>query len=203
MTLRVGGIVLCGGQSTRMGTAKASLPFGGEPMVTRVARVLSTVVQPIIVVAAAGQELPTLGPMVRCVRDHRSQCGPLEGMRAGLVELQGAVDAAYVTGCDVPLLVPEFVTKLISYLEDHDAAIPRTIQYWHPLSAIYRVTVLPYVEERLMAGKLRMQELVESLRVREVGADQLRDVDPVLDSLRNVNHPAEYRAALANHIKSQ
>ena len=56
----VGGIVLCGGRSTRMGTSKAMLPFGPETMLQRVVRLLGTVVSPIIVVAAPEQSLPKL-----------------------------------------------------------------------------------------------------------------------------------------------
>ena len=41
-----GGIILCGGRSTRMGTSKALLPFGAETMLQRVVRLLATVVSP-------------------------------------------------------------------------------------------------------------------------------------------------------------
>ena len=58
--MKVGGIVLCGGQSTRMGRPKAWLPFAGELMLQRVVRLLGTAVQPIVVVAAPEQELPTV-----------------------------------------------------------------------------------------------------------------------------------------------
>jgi molybdopterin-guanine dinucleotide biosynthesis protein A len=44
----VGGIVLCGGRSTRMGRPKLSLPFGPETMLQRVLRILSEVVAPIV-----------------------------------------------------------------------------------------------------------------------------------------------------------
>ena len=60
--LTAGGIVLCGGKSTRMGVAKAVLPFGPETMLQRVVRLLGTVVAPIVVVAARDQELPPLPP---------------------------------------------------------------------------------------------------------------------------------------------
>src|SRR5262245_3646442 len=49
--LAVGGIILCGGQSKRMGRPKAWLPFAGETMLPRVVRLLGEVVQPIVVVA--------------------------------------------------------------------------------------------------------------------------------------------------------
>ena len=63
------GIVLCGGQSSRMGRAKAWLPFAGETMLARVVRLLSEVVRPIVVVAAPGQDVPPVPADVELVRD--------------------------------------------------------------------------------------------------------------------------------------
>src|SRR5688500_8328210 len=102
----VGGIVLAGGKSTRMGTSKALLPFGPETMLQRVVRLLGTVVSPIVVVSAPGQELPTLPAGIIVTHDEREARGPLEGLRAGLKALPDTIDRAYVTSCDVPLLVP-------------------------------------------------------------------------------------------------
>ena len=48
-----GGVVLCGGKSTRMGQSKAMLPFGNELLLQRVVRILGEVVSPIVVVAPA------------------------------------------------------------------------------------------------------------------------------------------------------
>ena len=79
----VGGIVLCGGKSTRMGVPKATLPFGPETMLQRVVRLLGTVVSPIIVVAAREQPLPELPDDVRVTRDEREERGPLEGSAPG------------------------------------------------------------------------------------------------------------------------
>src|SRR5213075_573405 len=101
MPMNVGGIVLCGGRSRRMGRAKATLPFGPELMLQRVVRLLSEVVEPIVVVAAPGQELPPLAASVQIARDEREGRGPLEGLSAGLAAMAGRADAVYATSCDV------------------------------------------------------------------------------------------------------
>src|SRR5262245_64236372 len=103
--MTAGGIVLCGGRSTRMGSSKALLPFGPELMLQRVVRLLSQVVSPIVVVAAPGQEIPPLPADVILTRDEREGRGPLEGLLAGLTAIAPHADAAYATSCDVPLLV--------------------------------------------------------------------------------------------------
>ena len=75
-SVTTGGIVLSGGQSTRMGTSKALLPFGDETMLQRVVRLLSTVVDPIVVVAAAGQSLPDLPADVIVTSDDVAKSKP-------------------------------------------------------------------------------------------------------------------------------
>jgi molybdopterin-guanine dinucleotide biosynthesis protein A len=194
----VGGIVLCGGKSTRMGVPKATLPFGGETMLQRVVRILGGVVSPIIVVAARDQSLPALPDDVTVARDEREAKGPLEGIRAGLSALPESVDAAYITSCDVPLLVPAFVERMIGLMGDHDIAVMEIDGFPHPLSAVYRRDTLPHVESLLAGDRLRPVFLFDAVRTRRVKPEEMIVVDPQLTTLRNLNTPEDYRAALAD-----
>ena len=120
------------------GTSKALLAFGAETMLQRVVRLLATVVSPIVVVAAPEQSLPDLPADVLVTRDEQEGRGPLEGLRAGLKALPETVESAYVTSCDVPLLVPDFARRMIDLLADHDIAVMEIDGFPHPLSAVYR-----------------------------------------------------------------
>ena len=195
--MTVGGIVLCGGRSTRMGVPKATLPFGPETMLQRVVRLLDTVIGPIVVVAARDQQLPELPDKVIKAVDEREQRGPLEGLRAGLKALPSSVDAAYVTSCDVPLLVPAFATRMIELLGDHDIAVMEIDGFPHPLSAVYRRSTLLQVESLLEKDKLRPVFLSEAVRTRRVRPEEMTVVDPELRTLRNLNTPDDYREALS------
>lgn len=195
-TPTIGGIVLCGGRSTRMGRSKALLPFGRELMLQRVVRILGSVVSPIVVVAAEGQELPLLPADVQVARDEHEALGPLAGLAAGLAALRGKAEAAYASSCDVPLLKPEFVQFVLAALGKHDMVIPRDGRFHHPLAAVYRVGVEQAVRELLAANRLRPFFLLEKVQARELEIAELRAVDPELDSLRNTNTPEEYLAAL-------
>jgi len=188
--------VLCGGKSTRMGVAKALLPFGPETMLQRVVRLLGTTVSPIVAVAARDQELPALPAAVIVARDEREARGPLEGLRAGLKALPESVGAAYVTSCDVPLLEPAFVEHLLALLGDHDIAVMEIDGFTHPLSAVYRRAVLPQVESLLAQDRLRPVFLFDAVRTRRVSPDEMRGADPDLRTLRNLNTREDYEAAL-------
>jgi len=191
-----GGIVLAGGRSTRMGVAKATLPFGPETMLQRVVRLLGTTVSPIVAVAARDQELPALPADVIVARDEREARGPLEGLRAGLKALPESVDAAYVTSCDVPLLEPAFVEHMLALLGEHDIAVMEIDGFTHPLSAVYRRAVLSHVEELLAQDRLRPAFLFDAVRTRRVSPGEMRGADPDLRTLRNLNTREDYEKAL-------
>jgi molybdenum cofactor guanylyltransferase len=194
--MTAGGIVLCGGRSTRMGASKATLPFGPETMLQRVVRLLGSVVSPIVAVAAREQLLPELPDDVIVTRDEREQRGPLEGLRAGLRALPDSVDIAYATSCDVPLLVPAFVSRMMELLGDHDIAVMEIDGFAHPLSAVYRRNTLPHVEALLARDKLRPVFLFDAVRTRRVRPEEMVSADPQLHTLRNLNTPEDYQAAL-------
>ena len=192
-----GGIVLCGGMSTRMGSSKAFLTFGAETMLQRVVRLLGTVVSPIVVVGAPGQALPGLPAGVTVTHDEQEGRGPLEGLRAGLKALPGSVDVAYVTSCDVPLLVPGFARRMIELLGDDEIAVMETDGFSHPLSAVYRRDVLPRVEALLGRDRLRPVYLFDEVRTRRVQPEEMAAIDPELLTLRNLNTREDYLRALA------
>ncbi|HEX5104470.1 MAG TPA: NTP transferase domain-containing protein, partial [Pirellulaceae bacterium] len=200
-----------------MGLPKATLPFGPELMLQRVVRLLSGVVSPVVVVAAPDQALPPLGDEVLLARDQREGRGPLEGLLAGLTAIAPHAQAAYATSCDVPLLVPAFVREMIRRLAQggpvvptgqeplidanslpapqqernnvgrNDIAVPVDGQFHHPLAAVYRTSVARFIAELLAADRLRPLFLFERAAICRVGVDELRAVDPRLDTLKNLN----------------
>jgi molybdenum cofactor guanylyltransferase len=179
-----------------MGTSKALLPFGPETMLQRVVRLLSGVVSPIVAVAAVNQTLPDLPADVIVTRDEREGRGPLEGLRAGLEALPEHVERAYVTSCDVPLLLPAFVEQLIELAVGYDVAVMEIDGFAHPLSAIYSRATLPHVEKLLSENRLRPLFLFEMVDTRRVGPAEMTS-DPGLLTLRNLNTPQDYEEALS------
>ena len=191
-----GGVVLCGGKSSRMGQPKLSLPIGDELLLQRVCRILAEIVSPIVVVAAVDQDLPPLPDSIRIVRDEFDSLGPLAGIATGLAALKAECDSAFVTSCDVPLLKPEFVRAIIEKLGSHDVAVPSDGKYDHVLAAAYRTSLGLTARELLTAGQRRPLRLIESSDSLRIPVDDLRQADPNLDSLRNANTQEEYEAIL-------
>lgn len=196
--MKKGAIILCGGKSSRMGRDKATLPFGPELMLQRVVRIVSQVVDPdaVVIVSAPDQPLPELPGTVIYTADKRPGRGPLEGLAAGLRALPDGIEAVYATSCDVPLIVPAFISAMFDRLGSFDIAVPTDGEFCHPLAAVYRPQVLPTIESLLARDRLRPAFLFDEVPTARVPVEQLRAVDPDLQTLLNLNHPDDYHAAL-------
>ncbi|MGH3929607.1 MAG: molybdenum cofactor guanylyltransferase, partial [Pseudonocardiaceae bacterium] len=212
------GVVLAGGRSSRMGTAKAALEWHGSTLLRRTLDVLLRAVDgPLLVVRAPGQPLPEIGPQVQIVEDPREGLGPLQGIAAGLAALADrvpsrgvgnvgaagtSVDAAFVCATDLPFLHPVFVRRVLAALaEDIDVVLPVARGHPQPLVAAYRVSLAPLVAELVAAGELRPAVLFRrcaTLRLDDAALlidPALAAADPHLDSVVNVNSPDDYRTA--------
>ena len=115
--------------------------------------------------------LPALASRVGIAYDARPGRGPLEGIRAGLLALQGTADAAFVSSCDAPLLRTEFVRRLVTLLGDHPAVAPRIEGHWHPLTGVYRLELWPRIEQMLAKDRLRVRDVLEACGARAANVD--------------------------------
>lgn len=199
------GIVLAGGRSARMGSAKATLEWHGSTLLRRVAGMVARAVDgPVVVVRAPGQALPSLPAGIGVVDDPHEGLGPLQGMAAGMTAVSDEAATAFVASTDLPLLHHVFIARVLAEIVGPwEVAAPRARGQIQPLAAAYRVDVRARIEELLATGSRRVTALLDACAVRELPpqwllADaRLATVDPDLDSLVNVNDPAGYRAARA------
>jgi len=194
--MRVGGIVLCGGQSKRMGRPKPGCPLPGIDA-SPSGSAMRTSVEPVVVVAAPEQDLPQLPADVVLVRDEEKGRGPLQGLSAGLHALIGRCDAAYVSSCDVPYLNPAFVGRIIDLLGAHQICVPHVDGFHHPLAAVYRLEVVDAVDRLLAENRLRPVFLFDAVPTRIVAAEELRDVDPGIEDVAQFEHAGGLRNGAA------
>jgi molybdopterin-guanine dinucleotide biosynthesis protein A len=201
------GVVLAGGRSSRMGAPKSALEWHGSTLLRRTAAILARATSgPVVVVRAAGQDLPELPGGTLIAEDPREGRGPLQGIAAGLAALRGRADAAFISSTDMPFLHPAFVRRMLSVLEDGDGAdvaLPVARGYKQPLAAGYRVSLAATAERLVKEDRLRPAFLFDECRVETLDDAMLKrdpvlaELDPDLDSVLNVNTPADYAAARA------
>jgi molybdenum cofactor guanylyltransferase len=185
-------IILAGGRSSRMGRAKALLPFDGQPLIAHLVTTLQARFAEIVVVAAPGEELPALP--VTVVRDQVAHQGPVGGLCYGLSAI--ASDAAFVTSCDAAFLDTRLIEYLMAQLPGHDVVVPHWEGRPQPLHAVYRKSVVPLLQAQLAHGELRPVYLFEKVPTCHVGEEDIRGIDPEGWSFFNMNTPEDYARAL-------
>lgn len=202
----VAGVVLAGGRSSRMGAPKAGLDWHGGTLLGRVAGVLRRAVDgPLVVVAAPGQEVMGVPAGTVVARDPVAGVGPLQGIAGGLAAAEDhGADHAFVCATDLPLLHPAVVRRIVRALTvGIDAAVPVADGHVQPLAAAYRCALAGQVARWVAGGERRAGVVADRASTVRLTPDDLladtdvREVDPELRSLRNVNDPADHRAALA------
>jgi molybdopterin-guanine dinucleotide biosynthesis protein A len=202
---KAAGIVLAGGRSSRMGTPKAALEWHGSTLLRRVVGIVGRAVDgPVIVVRAPDQELPSLPDDVEIAEDACEGRGPLQGLQAGLAAARAHAPVAYASSTDVPLLHPRFVHRVVAAVDDAtDVALPQIHGFPQPLAAAYRTELVEIVARLIAEDRMRPAFLFEACRTTRLEADvllgdpALAALDPELDSVLNLNEPADYEAARA------
>jgi molybdopterin-guanine dinucleotide biosynthesis protein A len=197
------GVVLAGGRSSRMGSPKSDLEWHGSTLLRRTTAVVHRAVEgPVLVVRAAGQVLPELGSYVDVHDDTRDGRGPLEGIAVALAAAADRAEVAFICSTDMPFLHVAFIRAVLGALtDDVDIALPVARGHRQPLAAAYRTSLAPLADKLVAADRLRPAFLFDECRLRTVDdaallADpQVAALDPELDSVVNINEPADYERA--------
>lgn len=190
----LGGIILAGGQSQRMGRPKALLRLAADQptLIELVARSLAGVAAETILVTNTPAAFRHLG--LRMLPDQFIGQGPLAGIQAGLAASRH--EHNLVVACDMPFLNPALLTWLAARPRDYDVLVPRradgTLETMH---AVYSRACRPAIEARLASGDTRITCFFSHVRVIYVEEPELRRLDPDLRSLSNLNTPDEFVAA--------
>lgn len=198
-------VINAGGQSRRMGTAKALLPVPpqGTPLLSHIAARLAPFAADQLVVVTNDTALPLathLPSGTIFVPDAYPDSGTLGGIASGL---QQAPEWALVVACDLPLVSAELCAMLaglageqVDGQERWDAVVPVVEGYEEPLHALYHRRCLPAIEARLAAGQRRVISFMPDVRTLYVQEEQLRSADPQLHSFFNTNTPEEWAEAM-------
>ncbi len=191
-TGQLAAVVLCGGQSRRMGRDKAALSFGPETLLERVVRLVRVAASEVVVAAAAGQAVPQ---GVQVSVDTAAGGGPLPALLDALNLIQRPF--VWVVACDTPLLQPALGSLLFDLCAGHDAAVPVVDGRRVPTCAVYRTAALRDRQAAFGSPRDRsLSSFVEPLDLQEVGTAELEAADPGLRSFAACNTPQEYRRAL-------
>ncbi|HEX4778419.1 MAG TPA: molybdenum cofactor guanylyltransferase [Acidimicrobiia bacterium] len=182
--MKIPGLVLTGGASTRMGRPKADVRWDGERLADRVARVVTSVCEPVLEVGPGFTTLPSV------VEDPPGR-GPLAALVAGVDALaaDGALPPVLLVAVDMP-----FVTgALLTFLCDrpgHGTVVPVTAGHAQPLCARYDADACERAALLVAAGERSMHALLASVAVELVPEHDWHAVAPQ-HALTDVDTPAD------------
>ena len=192
--MKVTGVIQAGGRSVRMGGhPKALIELGGRPIIERVVAALSPAVEDMLIVTNTPELYAFLG--LAMVEDVYPDHGSLGGIYSGLKAAAGG--AALTVACDMPFLHSGVVQLVADRAGEGDVVIPRVGSQLETTHAAYAKACLPHIEERLIAGRLKIVEFFERVRVVEITEEDVaRFRDPHV-AFMNVNTPEELERARA------
>lgn len=196
----VSAAILAGGRSLRMGTNKALLEVGGRGILSRTADLLRPLVDDLFLVADDAAPYAGLGlPVIPDIHPGRGASG---GIHAAL--LHAAHPQVLCVACDMPHIGSGVLELLLaSARPGDDALLPRIGDRAEPLLAVYGRSAGPGFEQAILAGRLRVMDALDGLRVRFLDESELRVADAGLRSFVNVNTPGELAAARGSAARGE
>jgi len=189
-------VVLCGGQSTRMGTNKSLLRINDVKVIDRVTEELKEVTDNVIVIANEHKPYKYLN--LPLYRDRYRDAGPLAGIESAMHHVQA--DAYLFAACDMPFANQAVYRFLLDQLEDYHAVVPKYKGRVHPLSSIYKRDCLPIIQKKLDEADLRVRSFYEDIDINFVDSFSQVSESDLEKHFFNMNNPEQYERAkiLAN-----
>ena len=125
--------ILAGGKSSRMGTDKGLMLFGGKPMIQHVLDTVSILTSTISIVSS-NKNYQTFGYPV--IQDLIVDKGPVGGIYTALSDSSAKLNI--ILSCDTPFVSLRLIQKLIDTSVDVDICIPSFKGKIHPLIGVYK-----------------------------------------------------------------
>ncbi|HMC96925.1 MAG TPA: molybdenum cofactor guanylyltransferase [Flavobacteriales bacterium] len=180
------GVVLAGGESSRMGRDKALMEIDGRTMLERGIELLRPHVREVLVIGDPAKYNTTHGVVIP---DEKPGLGPLGGLVTALKRARYV--RLLVIACDLPQLNDRLMVRLKAPLDDgHDAAVPKHEGLIEPLAAAYHRHAIDAFEECLEQGILKMSDALARVRTTWLDIRPGEDGWP-RDIFRNVNSPSD------------
>ena len=194
-------IILCGGQSRRMGRDKGSLIIKNKPMIKYILSTLNNEIDEALIVLNDSNRIEKYGEFInpddysyeiRFIEDKIKNKGPISGILTGLENIRS--EYAIVFPCDSPYVSENTVRTLFSEIEENKQAIvpyhddENKLKTSEPLHSIYARNVAPLINELILKDSLHIKGLIEKIDTKFVLID---DKKILKKEFRNLNRPED------------
>lgn len=178
--------LLAGGKSTRMGSDKGLLPYGGTTFAEASGRVLQEIFGEVMVIAnnpiyheSFSKVLPDLIP----------EQGPIGGIYTALSH--SSKEYGFIATCDMPLLSPEAIRYFLHHCHsDKRIHISACHERNFPLPGLYHRSLLPQIKHAIERGERKLMYLFEQNPGERI------DMSAYQHEFLNINTPDDYTKLL-------
>ncbi len=194
-------IILCGGQSRRMGRDKGSMIIQDKPMIKHILSTLNHQIDEAVIVLNDQTRISRYSEFINpqdysytitFVEDKIKNKGPLPGIMTGLEQIKS--DYALILPCDSPYITDKYINTIFSEIEeDYQAIVPyhdneNKIKTSEPLHSIYNKNIIPLIENLIDEDVLHIKGLIEKIDTKFVLIDNKKIEKK---EFRNLNRPSD------------
>ena len=194
-------IVLCGGQSRRMGRDKGSMIIQDKPMIKHILSTLNHNIDEVIIVLNDQIRIDKYKEFINTkeydypitfVEDKIKNKGPMPGIMSGLENISG--NYSLVLPCDSPYVTQKYLKTIFNEIEkDYQAIVPyhdreNKLKTSEPLHSIYNKNAISTIEELISKDILHIKGLIEKIETKFVLIDNKKIEKK---EFRNFNRPED------------
>ena len=194
-------IILCGGQSRRMGQDKGSMIIQDKPMIKHALSTLNHEINEVIIVLndkeRIGKYKQFINPddysyRITFVEDLIKNKGPLPGILTGLENITGQY--ALVLPCDSPYVTKSYINTIFNEIdEEYLAIVPYhdgndKLKTSEPLHSVYSRNIIPEIECLISEDSLHIKGLIKKIETKFVLIDNKKIEKK---EFRNLNRPTD------------
>ena len=190
-------VILCGGNSVRMGTDKALLPFGDSCLIEYLVQKFQPFFSKIYLSVKKKGDYSHLQLPVTEIPDIYPNAGPMSGIFSSLSMMDEP--AAFFMSVDTPFLEPQAALALLSSIDDADICTIRgKAAYLETATAAYSKSCITTVGKCLLLHQLTFQTLREKCNTRYLTEKAIAEYvpTPIDIQLYNLDTRSNYYHAL-------
>lgn len=164
--MKIAGVVLAGGQSSRYGQPKMFELFNGHPLYKHSLNALQkNQLEPLIIATNTSLQSKFPQEKVHWIIEKQPHQGPLFALQNIMMNFPD-VEWFFVIASDMPFIQADFVRTMLSFIDNRfDAIVPKQASRLQPLAALYRRSALSNANQLVQQNKRSMNALLEQLQV--------------------------------------
>ena len=194
-------IILCGGQSRRMGRDKGSMIIQDKPMIKHILSTLNHQIDEVLIVLNDQKRIDRYKEFINphdytytitFLEDKIKNKGPMPGIMTGLSKIRS--DYALILPCDSPYVSEKYIKSIFEELSnDYQAIVPYhdpndKLKTSEPLHSIYNKSIIPIIEELVNEDVLHIKGLIEKIDAKFVLIDNKKIEKK---EFKNLNRPED------------